>query len=256
MSQAPPFELFSDTHLWTAGVTLAVAVAVPLAARRLGERQARLLALVLAAALVVNRTTWMVLRMVEFGDPLRLVIPLGICPILFYVCAWMLWKRGQAVYEVAYYWTLSGTLQALITPDVPRAFPDREYVELFASHGALILAVLYATFVFKMRPRWTSIPRVTAITVAYAAVLIPLNALLGTNHMYVNSKPPNPSLLDYLGPWPWYNLTGIGLAVVLFSLAYAPFAVADWRRRSRRSMAPDRAAEGSRRLRRQAVPPE
>ena len=224
---APPLELFGTSHLLSAVVTLTVAVGVPLAARRLPEKEARLVGLTLAVALVVYRTGWTVRRVVLHGDPLESVIPLGICPLLFYLCAWVLWRRGQAVYEVAYYWALSGTLQALITPDVPRGFPDGEYIELFASHGSLILAVLYATFVFRMRPRWSSIPRVTLITVLYAAVLIPINALLGTNHMYVNAKPVSASLLDYLGPWPWYNLVGIGLAMVLFSVAYAPFAAMD-----------------------------
>ena len=75
--------------------------------------------------------------------------------------------------------------------------------------------------------RRRSIPRVLVVTVLYAAVLIPLNALLGTNHMYVNAKPDSASLLDHLGPWPWYNLTAIGAAMVLFTLSYAPFAIAD-----------------------------
>lgn len=253
MNSSPPFELFSPSHLWTIVVTLAVVVTVPLLARhRLPAREARALALAIAVGLVVYRTGWTAHRVIGHGDPLRNVVPLGICPLLFYLCAWVLWKRDQAVYEVSYYWALSGTLQSLITPDVTRGFPDREYLSFFASHGALILAVLYATFVFDMRPRWSSIPRVTFITALYAAVLIPINALLGTNHMYVNAKPVNASLLDYLGPWPWYNLTGIGLALVLFSLAYVPFFVASrWDLPTllpvRRSAACEEAAIASRR---------
>lgn len=231
MESPPPFELFGRTHLVTIAVTLALAVAVPLAARRLPDRGQRLVALAIIVALPIYRTQWIVHRILEHGDRWQQVLPLGICPILFYVCPIVLWRRGQGVYEVAYYWAIGGTLQALITPDVSRGFPDAEYVAFFASHGALILAVLYATFVFGMRPRWTSIPRVLVVTVAYAAVLIPLNALLGTNHMYVNGKPASASLLDHLGPWPWYNLTAIAAAMVFFSLSYAPFAIADRLRR-------------------------
>lgn len=238
MEPAPPFELFSPGHWLTILVTLAVAVAVPLAVRRLPAAAARALALALAVGLVVYRTGWSVDRVISHGDPVREVIPLGICPLLYYLLAWVLWKRGQAAYEVAYYWTIGGTVQSLFTPDVPRAFPDIQYVALFASHGALILAALYATLVFGLRPRWSSIPRVLAISVLYAAVLMPLNALLGTNHMYVNAKPAGASLLDHLGPWPWYNLTAIGLAAVLFALSYAPFALADRRRPAPRRSPP------------------
>lgn len=230
----PPFELFGPAHLLTAAITLTLAVVLPLAARRLPASEARLLALALAAGLVIYRTGWMFWTMAAHGAELRQVIPLGICPALFYLCAWVLWRRDQVVYEVAYYWALSGALMSVITPDVPVSYPHPQYIAFFASHGSLILAVLYATFVFGMRPRWSSIPRVTAITVLYALVLMVINALLGTNHMYVNGKPASASLLDYLGPWPWYIVTGIGLALVLFSLSYLPFFVADrWGRRPR-----------------------
>ena len=87
MGAAPPFELFGISHLVSAAVTLAVAFAVPLAARRLPAGEARVLGLVLAAVLVVYRTGWTIRRVVAYGDPLEDVIPLGICPLLFYLCS-------------------------------------------------------------------------------------------------------------------------------------------------------------------------
>jgi hypothetical integral membrane protein (TIGR02206 family) len=45
----------------------------------------------------------------------------------------------------------------------------------------------------------------------------------GANYGFLRAKPPQASLLDLLGPWPWYILALDALAVVLFTLLYLPF---------------------------------
>jgi uncharacterized membrane protein YwaF len=49
-----------------------------------------------------------------------------------------------------------------------------------------------------------------------------INAWLGTNFGFTAHKPVNPSLLDHMGPWPYYLLGMQGMAVVLFSLLALP----------------------------------
>jgi uncharacterized membrane protein YwaF len=50
-----------------------------------------------------------------------------------------------------------------------------------------------------------------------------VNAVLGTNFLFLCRKPSNPTLLDALGPWPVYIGVAAGLALALFSLLGLPF---------------------------------
>ena len=60
------------------------------------------------------------------------------------------------------------------------------------------------------------------IGINVCAVLVGPFDYFYTNYFYLRSKPANPSLLDFLGPWPIY-IAGTGaVALVLFLLLYLP----------------------------------
>lgn len=56
-------------------------------------------------------------------------------------------------------------------------------------------------------------------------IIYPINILTGGNYMFLARKPSTASLLDVLGPHPWYLLALEVVAVVLFMLLYLPFAI-------------------------------
>ena len=58
-------------------------------------------------------------------------------------------------------------------------------------------------------------------TLAFAMTV---NKILGTNFGFAAGPPPNPSLIDHLGPWPWYLVSMSAIAFVLYLLLALPFA--------------------------------
>ena len=60
----------------------------------------------------------------------------------------------------------------------------------------------------------------------YILCLIPINLWLDANYFYMMSKPVDPSLLDFSGPWPFYIIVTEGLAMVFFTLIYLPIFIA------------------------------
>ena len=78
-----------------------------------------------------------------------------------------------------------------------------------------------------MRPWPHSIPRVIAWSFAYLIAASATNAAFHTNFGYLRSKPVQPSLLDFLGPWPVYVAVLVGLGLIYVLLLYSPFLLAD-----------------------------
>ena len=229
------FVLFSPAHLLTVAVVLGVSLLLPLWVRRnCSESQGQRLATGLGIFVVVQEAVKIWLRVQVYDYRLAEVLPLHLCSAGILLTAVLLLWRSFRAFEVVYFWGFSGTLQAILTPDLEEPFPHPLYLSYFVTHGLIILGALYATLVFRFRPSPRSIVRVYVITAIYCFVLIlPLNYLIDTNYVYMRYKPAGASLLDYLGPWPWYMLSVAGLAWLFFAAAYAPFYVMDCMARRR-----------------------
>ena len=57
----------------------------------------------------------------------------------------------------------------------------------------------------------------------YITMALGVNTLLGTNFGFASHPPHNPSLIDHLGPWPWYLVSMQAIALALFFLLALPF---------------------------------
>ena len=79
------------------------------------------------------------------------------------------------------------------------------------------------------RPTWASFKRVAIGANIYMVFVYLMNLLLDSNFMFLMRKPDTASLMDVLGPWPWYLLSLEAVAFLVFLLLYLPFIIKDAR---------------------------
>jgi hypothetical integral membrane protein (TIGR02206 family) len=231
-----PFTPLGTAHLAALALVVLFAFGLPLFIKALAPRWSRPVALMLAVLIILQELVQLALLVHARGWSPDL-LPLHLCALALYVTAWTLVTRSRHGFEIAYFWGLGGTSQALLTPDIAQGFPSPAFVLFFLGHGLVIVGIGYAGILWRLRPRPASLVRVPLITLGVAILALIVNLVLGTNFMYLMAKPPGPSLLDWLGPWPWYWLGLIAVALLSFALLYLPFLVLD-RLRARAAIKP------------------
>ena len=151
------------------------------------------------------------------------LLPLHLCDFAIFVAVWALVTEQRAVAEVAWFWALSGTVLAMVTPDVSGAFPDWRWLIYFTMHGAVVVSAIVLVGGLGLRPRPGAPWRVFGWTLAYAAVVALVDVATGANFLYLRHKPAEQTLLDWFGPWPVYLVVAGLVGLALFHLLMLPF---------------------------------
>lgn len=238
-----PFIPFGPDHLAAIALAFVVPAALGVIARRSGSgRILRALAFVLAAALIATWVLWYWLIVSRGWLSASTILPMQLCDWAAVAGIVALLRQSQQSFELTYFWALSGTLQALLTPDLAYGFPDIRFVVFFAFHDGAIAAAIYLLIALRMRPVPASLPRVVAWSFGYFVAALATNAVLRTNFGYLAERPSKPSLLDLMGPWPVYDFELLGLGIAFLCLLYLPFLIAD------RLRTPARLAAGEKSL--------
>lgn len=154
---------------------------------------------------------------------IRYNLPLQLCTISLYLCVYMLITKNRTVFEIVYFFGLSGALQALITPDLFYTFPHFRFIHFFIAHFSIVLSILYMVWIEKFQITFRSFVKSFITLNAIALIAIIVNFITGANYMFLARKPTNASLIDFLGPYPWYILSLELIAIIMFGILYMPF---------------------------------
>lgn len=223
---APPFILFGPAHLSALALSVAVPLllgvwARPYVSRDHGVRMG------LAMLLIAGWLGWYVMLWAKDWLAPGNALPLNLCDWAQGALIAALLTRSQRAYELGYFWGLGGTLQAVMTPDLPSGFPDPQFLLFMLDHAGLIAALLYMIWGSRMRPLVSSLPRVILATLLYVAVAGVADYALGTNYGFLRGKGDHVSLLTFLAPWPWYIGELVLIGLVSVAVYYAPFWLLD-----------------------------
>ena len=221
------FDHFGEAHLITLAITLTLIVLLCVAGWRTRSAGRKLrVAECSLAALMCLTFPWQVFLAIHYGyEGLDPYLPLHLCDVTAYLGAIALVTRWRLPSELVYFWGIGATVQALVTPaGLYENFPHPTFFVFFVHHGCIVIAALYVVVGRRDYPRPGAVWRAMLWSQVYFAVAGIANMLSGTNYAFLCSKPTGTgSLLDLMGPWPWY-LVGLEIAALItFSLLYLPF---------------------------------
>lgn len=147
---------------------------------------------------------------------LRNSLPLELCSISLLLTIVLLWTGNRLVYQFVFYAGIGGAIQATITPVLDMNYPHFRYFHFFYTHAGIILTALYFTWVKGYRPTFKGI----LTTMLALNIMLPfvfwINSLVDGNYMFLQKKPSGGSLLDFLGPYPYYILSLEFVAFIIF----------------------------------------
>ncbi len=135
----------------------------------------------------------------------------------------------RALLELAYFWGIGGSLQAVLTPNLQFTFPDYRFISFFVDHCGIVIGVTYLMVSRQFRPHLVSAWRALVWSEVYLAVTLVADWITGVNYGFLLHKPEAFSILSYLADWrPLYLAQLNLLALAFFALLYAPFAIVDF----------------------------
>jgi hypothetical integral membrane protein (TIGR02206 family) len=231
----PEFKPYGLPHLTVIFLTVVLPFALAAIVRcTKSQRLERMTIGVLSTLLILNYIAYLVFIRSRGVVDWREMLPMQMCDWGMVVVIVAMWTGSQRWFEVAYFWGIGGTLQAVLTPNLRFGFPDWRFISFFTSHCGIIIGVVFLMLTCRYRPYPMSLVRVWLWTEFYFVVTLVVDELTGFNYGFLLHKPEAFSILSFLSDWrPLYLVEMHGVALLFFLGLYAPFAIVDFVRRGR-----------------------
>ena len=214
------FILFSNEHLITVGIGFISCILLVF----LGfftEKKATFAKIVAIVVLGV-KIAELLFRHHYYGETVAQLLPLHLCPIVIILSIFMMFFHSEVIFQPVYFWSI-GAFFAIIMPEIRDGMSNFASQSFFITHFFILFSTAYAFVHFRFRPTRAGFLCSFLLLVTLAFVMYFVNNKLGTNYLYVNHPPVTKSLMDFMGPWPYYifSLAGIDIAISFFM--YLPF---------------------------------
>ena len=200
-----PFEIFGNSHIATLLTIIAIAFILPISLKD-RESEKILIAKFLGISAIILELIKPFIWHYSMDFPWARLIPIHMCNLSTIFIGIFLLTKKRIFFEVSFFWGIGGGLNALLTPDVPKNFPDPQYVLFFVGHGLLIVAIVFASLGLKNRPTLSSVRNGIYFSLAVLPIIYLVNILIGppANYWYLGVKPVGESLLDLFPDPPFH----------------------------------------------------
>ena len=214
------FVLFSNEHLITMGIGFASCILLVFLGFFTEKKTA--FAKIIAIAVLGIKIAEILFRHYYYGETVAQLLPLHLCPIVIILSIFMMFFHSEVIFQAVYFWSI-GAFFAIIMPEIRDGMSNFASQSFFITHFFILFSTAYAFVHFRFRPTRAGFLCSFLLLVTLAFVMYFVNNKLGTNYLYVNHPPVTKSLMDFMGPWPYYifSLAGIDIAISFFM--YLPF---------------------------------
>src|SRR5438094_3485741 len=225
----PEFQPYGLPHLTVIFLTIVLPFGLASIVRRTkSQRIEKVIIGALSAVLILNYIVYLVFIRSHSVVTWQQRLPMKLCDWGMVVVIVAMCTGNQRWFEVAYFWGIGGTLQAVLTPNLRFGFPDWRFISFFTSHCGIIIGVVFLMLTRRYRPYPMSIVRAFLWSEFYFVVTFITDKLTGFNYGFLLHKPEAFAILVFLSDSrPLYLLQMHGLALSFFLALYAPFAIYD-----------------------------
>jgi hypothetical integral membrane protein (TIGR02206 family) len=225
-----PFNLFGTGHLIAIAVIILLNLTFIWLRRSQDQKLKDRVRYAIAGMLIISEGSWHIWNIAIGEWTIQTHLPLHLCAVLVWTSLIMLLTKNYHIFEFAYFLGIAGASQAVLTPEAGiYGFPHYRVFQTLTAHGSIVTAAIFMTLVEGYRPYWSSLKRVFIWTNIYMVIVTGINLLIKSNYLYTLHKPKSASLMDFLGPWPWYLLSLEGVALLFCLILYLPWMIKDQR---------------------------
>jgi hypothetical integral membrane protein (TIGR02206 family) len=218
------FEPFGPQHLVSVIALITAIAALCFAGKNLADPAKRSFELVMAGLIAAFWIGYQIYDNVSQGIGLSNSLPLQLCDIVAIIAALEFARPSRNVHAPAYFWGVALSSQALVTPDLAGGPGTLGFWAFWMYHFFVVGSGIYAVTVRAFRPAWRDLRLAIAAGLTYAVIVFAVDATLGVNYGYLGrSNPGQPTLIDFLGPWPLRVVYMVLLAIAAMFLFWLPW---------------------------------
>jgi hypothetical integral membrane protein (TIGR02206 family) len=218
-----PFELFSAPHLLALIFAVGCMLSLYSYKEKIKVRGKRTLKFLLIFLLILGELSFNLWYYINGKWDLTINLPFQLCSLSIYLSIFMLITKNYKIFEITFFASMTGAFIAMVTPELFFGFPHFRYFQFFIVHLVIILSCLYMLWIEEYPITFKSLVNAFLALNIISLVVYLINKMVGANYMFLTQKPHSTTMIDLLGPYPWYLLSLEGIALLLFSLLYLPF---------------------------------